>query len=228
MLNRSMNAYKSIPLYSLHEDFANSITHGAGFILSIIGMCVLIAFASIYGNVWHVVSCSIYGSTLVFLYTASTLYHSIQLAKAKRVLRTLDHSSIFLFIAGTYTPFTLVNLQGPWGWSLFGIIWALAVIGILFQTTLLRKGAIVSVAFYVAMGWVVVAAIKPMLSLVDMGGLVLLLLGGLAYTTGVVFYVWRQMPYNHAIWHVFVLAGSALHFFAILLYVIPLSPPLII
>lgn len=191
-------------------------------------MCVLIAFASIYGNAWHVVSCSIYGSTLVFLYTASTLYHSIQLAKAKRVLRTLDHSTIFLLIAGTYTPFTLVNLRGPWGWSLFGVIWALAVIGILFQTTMLRKGAIVSIAFCVAMGWVVVIAIKPMLSLVDTGGLVLLLLGGVAYTTGVVFYVWRQMPYNHAIWHVFVLAGSALHFFAILLYVIPLSPPLII
>ena len=226
MLNRSMNAYNSIPRYSLREDFANSIIHGVGFILSIIGMCVLIAFASIYGNAWHVVSCSIYGSTLVFLYTASTLYHSIQLAKAKRVLRVLDHSTIFLLIAGTYTPFTLVNLRGPWGWSLFGVIWALAVIGILFQTTMLRKGAVVSVAFYVTMGWVVVVAIKPMLSLVDTGGLVLLLLGGVAYTTGVVFYLWRQMPYNHAIWHVFVLAGSALHFFSILLYVIPLSPPL--
>ncbi len=221
-----MNAYNSIPRYSLREDFANSIIHGAGFILSIIGMCVLIGFASIYGNAWHIVSCTIYGSTLVFLYTASTLYHSIQLAKAKKVLRALDHSTIFLLIAGTYT--TLVNLRGPWGWSLFGVIWALAVIGILFETTMLRKGAIVSVAFYVAMGWVVVVAIKPMLSLVDTGGLVLLLLGGVAYTTGVVFYLWRQMPYNHAIWHVFVLAGSTLHFFAILLYVIPLSPPLII
>jgi len=223
-----MNAYNSIPRYSLREDFANSIIHGIGFILSIIGMCVLIAFASTYGNVWHVVSCSIYGSTLVFLYTASTLYHSIHLTKAKRVLRTLDHSTIFLLIAGTYTPFTLVNLRGPWGWSLFVVIWTLAVIGILFQTTMLRKGGIFSVAFYVAMGWVVVVAIKPMLSLVDTGGLVLLLLGGVAYTGGVVFYVWRQMPYNHAIWHVFVLAGSALHFFAILLYVIPRSPPLII
>jgi hemolysin III len=220
-----MKAYNSLPRYSLREDFANSIIHGAGFILSIIGICLLIAFASINGNIWHVVSCSSYGATLVFLYIASTLYHSIQLAKAKRVLRTLDHSTIFLLIAGTYTPFTLVNLRGPWGWSFFGVIWGLAVIGILFQTMMLRKGAIVSVAFYVAMGWVVVVAIKPMLSLVDTGGLVLLLLGGVAYTTGVVFYVWRKMPYNHAVWHVFVVAGSALHFFAILLYVIPLSPP---
>jgi hemolysin III len=223
-----MNAYDSIPRYSLREDFANSITHGAGIILSIVGMCVLIAFASIYGNAWHVVSCTIYGSTFVFLYTASTLYHSIQLDKAKSVFRVLDHATIFLLIAGTYTPFTLVNLRGPWGWSLFGVIWGLAVIGILFQTTMLRKGAMVSVAFYVAMGWVVLVAIKPMLSFVDTGGLVLLLLGGVAYTIGVLFYAWRQMPYNHAVWHVFVLAGSAFHFFAILLYVIPPSPPRII
>ncbi|MFO7555261.1 MAG: hemolysin III family protein [Desulfobacterales bacterium] len=228
LLNRSMNAYNSIPNYSLREDFASSMIHGAGFILAIIGMCLLIAYASIYGNAWHVVSCSIYGSTLVLLYTASTLYHSIRLAKARKVLRVLDHSTIFLLIAGTYTPFTLVNLRGPWGWSLFGVIWALAVIGILFQTTGFLKGAKVSVAFYVAMGWVVVVAIKPMLSLVDTGGLVLLLLGGVAYTTGVVFYVWRRMPYNHAIWHVFVVAGSTLHFFAIFLYVIPLNPPSII
>jgi len=223
-----MNTYNSIPNYSLREDFASSMIHGAGFIFSIIGICVLIAFASIYGDAWHVVSCSIYGSTLVLLYTASTLYHSIRLAEARKVLRVLDHSTIFLLIAGTYTPFTLVNLRGPWGWSIFGVIWALAVIGILFQTTGFLKGAKVSVAFYVAMGWVVVVAIKPMLSLVDTGGLVLLLLGGVAYTTGVVFYVWRQMPYNHAIWHVFVVAGSTLHFFAIFLYVIPLSPPSII
>jgi len=223
-----MNTYNSIPNYSLREDFASSMIHGAGFIFSIIGICVLIAFASIYGDAWHVVSCSIYGSTLVLLYTASTLYHSIRLAEARKVLRVLDHSTIFLLIAGTYTPFTLVNLRGPWGWSIFGVIWALAVIGILFQTTGFLKGANVSVAFYVAMGWVVVVAIKPMLSLVDTGGLVLLLLGGVAYTTGVVFYVWRQMPYNHAIWHVFVVAGSTLHFFAIFLYVIPLSPPSII
>ena len=225
MLKRSMKAYNSLPIYSLREDIANSIIHGAGFILSIIGICLLIIFASTNGNVWHVVSCSIYGATLIFLYIASTLYHSIQLAKAKRVLRALDHSTIFLLIAGTYTPFTLVNLRGPWGWSLFGVIWGLAVIGILFQTMMLRKGAIVSVAFYVAMGWVVVVAIKPILSLVDTGGLVLLLLGGVAYTIGVVFYVWRKMPYNHAIWHVFVVAGSTLHFFAILLYVIPLNAP---
>lgn len=223
-----MNTSNSIPNYSLREDFASSMIHGAGFILAIIGMCLLIAYASIYGNAWHIVSCSIYGSTLVLLYTASTLYHSIRLAKARKVLRVLDHSTIFLLISGTYTPFTLVNLRGPWGWSIFGVIWALAVIGILFQTTGFLKGAKVSVAFYVAMGWVVVVAIKPMLSLVDTGGLVLLLLGGVAYTTGVVFYVWRQIPYNHAIWHVFVVAGSTLHFFAIFLYVIPLSPSSII
>jgi len=219
-----MKSYISLPHYSLREDCANSIIHGAGFILSLIGICVLIALASINGNVWHVVSCSIYGSTLVFLYLASTLYHSIHLAKVRSVLRTLDHSTIYLLIAGTYTPFTLVNLRGPWGWSLFGVIWTLALMGILFQTAMLRKGTVYSVAFYVTMGWVVVAAIKPILFQVDTGGLVLLLLGGVAYTTGIVFYVWKQMPYHHAVWHIFVVAGSALHFFAILFYVIPPSP----
>lgn len=219
-----MNPSNSMPRYSAREDLANSITHGTGILLSILGMCLLILLSSAYGNVWHVASCVIYGSTLVFLYTASTLYHSIHPAKAKPILRTLDHSTIFLLIAGTYTPFTLVSLRGPWGWSIFGIIWAMALVGIIFQKAMLRKGTMVSVAFYLAMGWVVVIAIRPMLSRVDAGGLVLLLLGGLSYTVGVAFYVWRRMPYNHAVWHVFVLAGSAFHFFAILFYVIPRNP----
>jgi hemolysin III len=218
-----MNAYNNTRFYSLGEDIANGITHGIGVVLAISGLAVLITFASIYGNGWHIVSCSIFGATLVFSYTASTLYHSIQLPKAKRVFRVLDHSAIFLLIAGTYTPFTLVNLRGPWGWSLFGVIWGLAVLGILLQTTMPHKWAIFSVGFYVAMGWAVLVAIKPMLSVVEIGGLVLLLLGGMAYTAGIVFYVWRRMPYNHAIWHVFVLAGSVLHFFAILFYVIPIQ-----
>lgn len=217
----NMNAYNSTRLYSLGEDIANGITHGVGIVLAISGLCVLITFASIYGNAWHIVSCSIFGATLVFSYTASTLYHSIQLPRAKRVFRVLDHAAILLLIAGTYTPFTLVNLRGPWGWSLFGVIWGLAVLGILLQTTMPHKWALFSVGFYVAMGWAVLVAIKPMLSGVEIGGLVLLLLGGVAYTAGIVFYVWRRMPYNHAIWHVFVLIGSVLHFFAILFYVIP-------
>ena len=137
------------------------------------------------------------------------------------MLRTLDHSAIFILIAGTYTPFLLVNLRGPWGWSLFGVIWGLALVGIVLRIVRGRRSTVVSVALYIGMGWAVVAAAQPMLNSVAPGGLWLLLLGGLAYTLGVVFYVWKRLPYHHAIWHVFVLAGSVLHFFAILFYVIP-------
>ena len=210
--------------YSRREDIANSITHGIGFLLSVVGLWLLVTISRTNGDAWHVFSCIIYGTTLICLFTASTLYHSIHPPKFKPFLRTLDHSTIFLLIAGTYTPFTLVTLRGPWGWSIFSIIWALAVFGIIFQKAMLRKGPMVSVGFYLLMGWVVVAAVKPMLSLVAPGGLILLLLGGLSYTIGVVFYAWKRMPYNHAVWHLFVLAGSACHFFAVLLYVIPRTP----
>ena len=212
------------PRYSRREDIANSITHGIGFLLSVIGLWLLIAVSRTHGDPWHIFSCILYGTTLICLFTASTLYHSIHPSKSKPLLRTLDHSTIFLLIAGTYTPFTLVTLRGPWGWSIFSIIWALAVFGIIFQKAMLRKGPMVSVGFYLLMGWVVVAAVKPMLSQVAPGGLVLLLLGGLSYTIGVVFYAWKRMPYNHAVWHLFVLAGSACHFFAVLFYVIPRNP----
>jgi len=218
-----MIAEISRPRYSPGEEIANSVTHGVGTVLSIAGLAVLATFASLYGNAWHIVACSLFGATLVLSYTTSTLYHSIQRPRAKRVLRMLDHSAIFLLIAGTYTPFMLVNLNGPWGWSLFGTIWGLAVLGIAFQATMLRRWASLSTALYVAMGWVVVIAIKPLLASVAAGGMVLLVLGGAAYTAGVGFYVWRRLPYNHMIWHIFVLAGSILHFFAVLFYVIPIA-----
>jgi hemolysin III len=211
------------PAYSIKEEIANSITHGVGLILSIAGLGVLIAFASRLGNAWHVVSCTIFATTLILQYTFSTLYHSIQLPRAKSVMRILDHSAIFLLIAGSYTPFMLVNLRGTWGWTLFGIVWTLALLGVLFQVSLLRRWEGISLALYIGMGWVVVVAIKPMLGAVAPGGLILLLLGGLAYTSGVVFYRWKSLSYNHAIWHGFVLAGSILHYFAVLFYVIPLA-----
>ena len=211
------------PTYTIKEEIANSVTHGVGLILAIAGLGVLIAFASRLGNAWHVVSCSVFATTLILQYTFSTLYHSIQLPRAKSVMRVLDHSAIFLLIAGTYTPFMLVNLRGTWGWTLFGIVWALAFLGVLFQVSLLRRWQGISLALYIGMGWVVVVAIKPMLSAVAPGGLVLLLLGGLAYTSGVGFYLWKSLRYNHAIWHGFVLAGSILHYFAVLFYVIPLA-----
>ena len=209
--------------YSPGEEIANSVTHGVGLMLSIAGLAVLTAFASLHGSIGHIVSCVIFGTTLILLYTASTLYHGIQAPQAKSIMRVLDHSAIFLLIAGTYTPFTLVSMQGVWGWSLFGVVWGLAMIGILFQTTLLRRWFRASLFLYVAMGWAILAAIKPLMAAVAPGGLILLLLGGLAYTSGIIFYVRRSMRYHHAIWHVFVLAGSTLHFFAVLFYVIPVA-----
>lgn len=218
-----MSSKTSVPTYSIKEEIANSITHGFGLILAIAGLGVLIAFASRLGNAWHVVSCTIFATTLILQYTFSTLYHSIQLPRAKSVMRVLDHSAIFLLIAGTYTPFMLVNLRGTWGWTLFAVIWSMALIGVLFQVSLLRRWQGLSLGLYIGMGWVVVVAIKPMLDAVAPGGLILLLLGGLAYTSGVVFYLWKSLSYHHAIWHGFVLAGSILHFFAVLFYVIPLA-----
>lgn len=218
-----MNMKITLPRYTTGEEIANSLTHGLGIVLSITGLVVLTAFASLFGTVWHIVSCSIYGATQILLYTASTLYHSIPLPRAKAVLRVLDHSAVFLLIAGTYTPFLLVNLRGPWGWALFGVIWSLAIVGIALQGILIRQKTWVTTLPYLAMGWVALVGLKPLFESVAPGGLVLLFTGGLAYTVGTVFYVWRRLPYHHAIWHGFVLAGSVCHFFAILFYVIPLA-----
>jgi hemolysin III len=219
----AVNAPACVPRYSPGEEIANSLIHGLGAVLAIGGLAVLITFASLRGDAWHVVSCSVFGATLVLLYTASTLYHGIQLPRAKAVLRRLDHSAIYLLIAGTYTPLLLVNLRGAWGWSLFGVIWALAVAGIILRTTPLSRLPAVAIVLYVTMGWAVVVATKPLIRAVAPGGLLLLLLGGLAYTGGLAFYGWRRLPYSHAVWHGFVLVGSVLHFFAVLFYVIPLA-----
>lgn len=208
--------------YTLREEIANSITHGVGALLSIAGLVILTVLAARHGDAWHIVSCAIFGATLILLYTASTLYHGIPHPKPKQVLRIIDHSAIFLLIAGTYTPFTLVNLRGPWGWSLFGAIWGLALLGIILELTPWRRFRLLSVALYVGMGWAVVVAAKPLLNSVATGGLVLLAAGGLAYTLGIIFYAWRSLPHHHAVWHLFVLAGSVLHFFAVLFYVIPI------
>lgn len=209
--------------YTMGEEIASSIVHGIGILLAAGALVILTTYASIFGDAWHITSCSIFGTTLIILYTASTLYHSIQLPKAKSVLRIIDHSAIFLLIAGTYTPFMLVNMRGPWGWSLFGVIWGIAIFGIGFQNMMIKKWKVFSVILYVVMGWAVIVALRPLVSSVETGGLVLLVLGGLIYTLGLIFYGWKNMPYNHAIWHVFVLAGSTLHFFAILFYVIPIN-----
>ena len=215
------SALPALPSYTPREEIANSLTHGIGAVLAVAGLVVLVTFAARYGNAWHVVSCSVFGAALIVSFTTSTLYHSVRVGHIKRTLRALDHSAIFLLIAGTYTPFMLVNLRGPWGWSLFAVIWTLTFAGIALR--LLLKGRLhgLVVSIYLAMGWAVVVATQPMLERVATGGLILLAAGGLAYTFGVIFYKWRRLPYNHAIWHGFVLAGAALHFFAVLFYVIP-------
>ncbi len=203
------------------EELANSITHGVGLALSAAGMVVLIVLAALRGNAWHVVSVSVFGATLVMLYSASMVYHIVRSPRAKRVFRILDHSSIYLLIAGTYTPFLMVNMRGGWGWTLFGLVWGLAVLGILFKAFFVERFAFASTAVYLAMGWIVVIAIKPLLASVAGGGIALLLAGGVAYSLGVVFFAWERMPFNHAVWHLFVLAGSVFHYFAVLFYVLP-------
>ncbi len=218
---KNLTAKTSDSHYSLGEEIANSITHGIGAGLAIAGLAYLIYYSVVYGNVWHIISCAIYGTTLVLLYTVSTLYHSIPTPRFKSVMRVLDHSAIFLLIAGTYTPFMLVSLRGPWGWTLLGIVWAAAILGILFQTALQKSWVALTVALYILMGWVVVVAIDPLLDVIPMEGFLLLLYGGLAYTLGTAFYIWKQVRFHHAIWHIFVLAGSIFHFFAVLHYVIP-------
>ena len=219
-----MHSEANIASYSLGEVIANSITHGLGLILATIGLVVITVCAVRYGDASHIVSGAIYASTLVLLYAISTLYHSIPHPRAKQVLQLLDHSAIFLLIAGSYTPFTLVSLNGAWGWSLFGIVWGLAVLGIVLKWSAWRRYEWLALSLYLLMGWVVIFAFEPLVTAVDPGGLWLLLLGGIAYTGGIAFYLWESLPFNHAVWHVFVIAGSALHFFAVLFYVIPASP----
>ena len=203
------------------EEIANAITHGIGLLLSIAGFVVLLVLAALRGTAWHIVACSIYGATLICLYTASTLYHAVISPRVKRALRIFDHSAIYLLISGTYTPFLLVSLRGPWGWSLFGVIWGLALVGVLFKFWFVERFAILSTAVYIAMGWLVVIAAKPVITHLPLTAIIWLLAGGLAYTGGVIFFAAKRIPYSHAIWHLFVLAGSICHYFAVLSTVIP-------
>lgn len=199
------------------EEVANSITHGLGLALAVAGLVILVVFASLRKDPWAIVSCSIYGTTIVLNYLASTLYHSAKPTGSKRLMRVLDHSAIYLLIAGTYTPFALVNLRGPWGWSLFGTVWGIALVGILFKTFFTGRFPILSGLIYLAMGWIVVVAIKPVMAALPRWGLIWLAAGGLAYTAGMLFFAFdKKVRYFHAIWHIFVLAGSVFHFFAVL------------
>jgi hemolysin III len=207
--------------YSFGDELASSVVHGIGIVLSIAGLAALVALSYRHGEARDVVASAVFGATLVLLYTASTLYHAVPVPAAKPVLRTLDHIAIYLLIAGTYTPFTLIALPGPWGWSLFVAVWSMAVLGSAFELGPLRRYRKLSVLLYIGMGWVGMVAFKPLMAHLQAGGMVLLLAGGLAYTLGVPFYLWRKLPYHHSVWHCFVLAGSVLHYLAVLIYVIP-------
>ena len=206
------------PAYHLGEEIANSITHGIGAILSIAALSVLVVFASQHKDAWRIVSFSIYGATLFLLYLTSTLYHAFTHEKLKKFFRLMDHSCIYLLIAGTYTPPTLIAMRGAWGWTLFGLIWTMAAAGLVFKVFNMGKYQFISVVIYIIMGWLAIIAIKPMLAALPAGMFAWFLAGGLFYTFGVVFYAWEELPYNHAIWHLFVLGGSITHFFGILFY----------
>ena len=203
--------------YNLREEIVHSITHGIGTVLAVAGLIILIVHATSSGSARHILSCSVFGASLILLYTASTLYHGIQRPTLKKVLRIIDHSSIYLLIAGTYTPFTLLNLRGAWGWSLFGVVWGIALLGIILQFTPLRKMKYIRLVLYIIMGWAALVAVKPLAASVPMKAFMFIVAGGLVYTVGIIFYLWRRLPYHHAIWHLFVLSGSSLHYFAVFL-----------
>jgi hemolysin III len=220
-MHQKASEHASVAEYTVGEEIANGVTHGIAAALSIAGLSVLVSLAAVKGDAWRIVSFSIYGSTLVVLFLASTFYHSLPWPRVKQVFRFIDHASIYLLIAGTYTPFTLVNLRGAWGWSIFGIMWGLALTGVILKLFMLGRFRILTVLVYVAMGWFVLVALKPTLAAVPAAGMIWLLVGGCAYTFGITFYAWKKLPYGHAVWHLFVMGGSMCHFFAVLLHVLP-------
>ncbi len=205
---------------SQKEEIASAITHGIGVGLSIWALVLLVMKAVDQGNVYHVVSFTVFGSALITVYLTSTLFHAIRVRRVKKFFNLMDHAAIYFLIAGTYTPITLGPLRGPWGWSIFGVIWGLAVAGIIFKVFFIGKFRTLSAFLYVAMGWAIIVAVKPLLETMPENGLWLLLAGGLSYSGGVVFYILKDIPYAHSIWHLFVLGGSVCHFLSIYLYVI--------
>jgi hemolysin III len=206
---------KSYRKLSQGEEIANAITHGIGALLSIVALVILIIIAGQHGDIWHLVSFSIYGSSLILLYLSSTLYHSFTNQRVKNLFARIDHISIFLLIAGTYTPILLTTMRGIWGFTLFGIIWGLALVGAVIRSIYLHRFRKLMVAVYLLMGWMFVIAGKQIFENLPTQSIIFLVMGGVSYSVGVVFYLWRKLPYSHGIWHLFVLGGSILHFFAI-------------
>lgn len=212
----------AIRTYSKPEEILSASFHGLGICFSIIGLVVLLVYASFFADAWAVSSAIIFGISMITLYSASTIYHAVGDLKKKIKLKKFDHIAIYYLIAGTYTPFMLVNIRGTLGWTIFGVIWGLAVLGTILKLATDANGKkLWSVSLYLLMGWLIIAAIKPMLASVPEKGLLFLAIGGLSYTLGVLFYVWKSKPYTHAIWHLFVLGGTVLHFFAVFYSIIP-------
>jgi len=207
--------------YHLGEELANSITHGVGALLSVVGLTLMLILAATENDAMRTASSIIYGSTLILLFLFSTLYHSFKHHSVKDVFQVLDHCAIYLLIAGTYTPFLLISLEGAWGYSLMAVIWGLAIFGIAFKVRFRERFPKVTLLTYLLMGWLIVVAASEVMARIPAGALTLLIAGGAIYTVGVVFFIWDRLPYNHAVWHLFVLGGSVCHFFAIYGYVIP-------
>lgn len=203
------------------EELVSTITHGIGTLAAVAGLVVLIVLARATGDALRVVTLSVFGACLVLTYLASTLYHALPTGRWKHRALILDHASIYLLIAGSYTPLLLVVLYGTWGWTLFGIVWTTAAIGVVLKLFFVERFRLLSTIMYVLMGWLAIVAIKPMIAAMPIGGWVWLVGGGLAYTGGVVFFLWDRLPFNHAIWHLFVIAGSVCHFLLMLWYVLP-------
>jgi len=218
---KNLNNQASTRFFTLGEEIIHSITHGIGAGLSIVGLTLLVVRAVLYGNVYQIVSFGIYGATLIILYLASTLYHGFQHPRVKQIFKVMDHAAIYLLIAGTYTPFLLVGLQGTWGWTLLVIIWGLAILGVSFKVLFIHRFQKLSVLTYILMGWLSVVMLKELLVNIPLGGLIWLAVCGVVYTVGVIFYALHKVPYMHVVWHVFVLGGSICHFFAVLLYLAP-------
>jgi hemolysin III len=206
-------------VYTKKEEIVNAITHGIGVLLSITALVFLILKSVSTGSTFHVVTYTIYGATMILLYLSSTLVHSFPEGKAKDIFEIFDHSAIYLFIAGTYTPFTLIVIDGAMGWTLLSVVWGIAIVGVVFKSFFVKRFILISTVLYVVMGWLIVIAWNPLVTALPQGGLVLLVVGGVLYTIGSIFYVWRGFHYHHAVWHVFVLLGTMAHFFAVLFYV---------
>jgi hemolysin III len=215
---------RSARTQTMGEEIANSVTHGAGLLASIAALVLLVVWAAATGDPWRITAASVYGATLVLLYAASTLYHALPNARVKVLFQRLDHAAIYLLIAGTYTPFVLVTLRGGWGWSLFGVVWGLAILGVVLKSVFGVRLAALSTAVYVVMGWLVLIAAAPLAAALPAGGVPWLVAGGVLYTMGVVFFAWEHLRYSHAVWHLFVLAGSAAHFCAVAQYALAAAP----